>query len=305
MQRRQWSTHNNGYALVIVMGLLAILGIMALSLGAAARVDLAQTRRFQDEIAAELLSKAGVEWTMSYLNALARDGTMWQAPWTDPAARFRGRALGPGFFDIQHNASDGMLHNGPQDEEARVNLNSAPLALLAALPGIGPELAEQLVASRQQAPWHAPEEIVQQGFVTPSVWLGAEGRAGLSAYVTVWGSGKINVNTASAVVLAAVPGLTPPMVEALMRHRRGVDNQEATGDDQHFRTLEALATVPEIGTAGLERLGTVLTVTPSAFRLVTTGRVLSGTRQASVHRRMVVLEHSAQATALRYWRQLD
>ncbi|HSN95608.1 MAG TPA: hypothetical protein VLR10_00275, partial [Nitrososphaeraceae archaeon] len=71
--------NDTGYVLVIVLGLLATLGVMALSLGAATRGDLAQTRRFQDDIAAELLAKAGVDWTIHYLNPAARQGTLWQA----------------------------------------------------------------------------------------------------------------------------------------------------------------------------------------------------------------------------------
>jgi hypothetical protein len=79
--------------LVIVMGLLAALGVMALSLGAATRVDLAQTRRFQDETAAELLAKAGIDWTIHYLNTVERQDTLWQAPWTSQTALFQGRPL--------------------------------------------------------------------------------------------------------------------------------------------------------------------------------------------------------------------
>ena len=65
MHMTSWSRNNKGYVLVIVMGLLAALGVMALSLGTAAHADLAQTRRFQDETAAELLAKAAIDWTIS------------------------------------------------------------------------------------------------------------------------------------------------------------------------------------------------------------------------------------------------
>jgi len=70
MRTTSWSRNQHGYILVVVMGLLAALSVMALSLGAATRADLEQTRRFQDETAAELLSKAGIEWAIHYLNRL-------------------------------------------------------------------------------------------------------------------------------------------------------------------------------------------------------------------------------------------
>jgi type II secretory pathway component PulK len=132
-----WSRPNHGYVLVIVLALLAALSIMAFSLGAATRTDLAQARRFQDEIAAELLAKAGIEWVIHYLRTVERQGTLWQAPWYGQAAAFQGRALGPGTFDVQYSDASGALHYGLQDEEARVHLNTAPAALVAALPGGG------------------------------------------------------------------------------------------------------------------------------------------------------------------------
>src|SRR4029453_2446819 len=102
MHTTSWLVNHRGYVLVIVMGLLAILAVMALSLGAATRVDLEQTRRFQDETAAELLAKAGIDWTIHYLNTLERQGTLWQVPWASQAATFRERHLGPGVFDVQY-----------------------------------------------------------------------------------------------------------------------------------------------------------------------------------------------------------
>ena len=141
--------------------------------------DLAQTRRFQDETAAELLAKAGVDWTIHYLNTVARQGTLWQAPWTTQAALFQGRPLGAGTFDVQYTDPGGMLHYGLQDEETRVNLNTAPVALLAALPGMSTELAEVIVKQRQQEPWGAPEELVHRGLVAAPVWYGSAGQAGL------------------------------------------------------------------------------------------------------------------------------
>src|SRR5215510_9558265 len=76
-----WSRNQHGYVLIIVMGLLAALSVMAFSLGAATRADLEQTQRFQDETVAELLSKAGIEWAIHYLNTVERQETLWQAPW--------------------------------------------------------------------------------------------------------------------------------------------------------------------------------------------------------------------------------
>jgi DNA uptake protein ComE-like DNA-binding protein len=198
-----------------------------------------------------------------------------------------------------------MLHYGLQDEEARVNLNTAPLALLAALPGVGPDLAEVIVKQRQQEPWRAPEELVHRGLVPTPVWDGSAEQAGLQAHLTVWGSGKININTASPAVMAAVPGMTPTLVEAIMRYRQGDDQQRGTSDDRYFRTMADLATLFGSGHGGLEPAAALFTVTPSAFRFIVTGRVPGGASQARTHLRLAVLERTGQVTTLRYWRRLD
>jgi DNA uptake protein ComE-like DNA-binding protein len=251
------------------------------------------------------LAKAGIDWTIHYLNTVARKGHLWQAPWTSQAALFQSHPLGVGTFDVQYTDSDGTLHYGLQDEEARVNLNTAPVALLAALPDVGTELAEAIVTHRQQEPWGAPEDLLHHGLVSPPVWYGNTAQAGLSAYLTVWGSGKININTASPVVMAAVPSITPALVEAIVRYRQGDDQQLGTSDDQYFRTVADLATLPGVDARGLEPAEAFLTVTPSAFRFIATGRVAHGTSQAHTHLRLAVIERTAPATTVRYWRRLD
>src|SRR4029453_13017390 len=234
-----------------------------------------------------------------------RQGTLWQAPWTSQVALFQGRSLGVGTFDVQYTDPSGTLHYGLQDEEGGCNPNTAPVTLLAALPGVGTEMAEAIVKHRQQGPWGAPEDLLHRGLDSAPVWLGRRKQAGLSAYLTVWGSGKININTASSVVMTAVPGMTPALGEAIMRYRQGDDQQLGTSDDRYFRTVADLATLIGVDRRGLERAEAFLTVMPSAFRFIATGRVSHGTSQARTHLRLAVIERTAPATTLGYWRRLE
>lgn len=64
---------------------------------------------------------------------------------------------------------------------------------------------------------------------------------GLLELFTVYGSDKININTASFPVLMAVGGLDdPPVAEFLERHRAGLDGQFGTEDDVVFTKPEDL-----------------------------------------------------------------
>lgn len=310
--QQQWSRYTGagrqaerGYVLVIVMGLLGILGVLSLSLRAATQTSLEQTRHFQDGIAAEFLSRAGIDWVIHHMNTLEKQGTMWQALWLNQPAAFQEHKLGPGTFDVSYRDTAGLLHYGIQDEEARLHINTAPSAALAALPGLSPDIANAIVSQRQQEPWSFPEELVQRGLITPQVWYGSTEQTGLNAYLTTWGSGKINVNTAPPVLLAALPGSSSALVEAIMHYRHGEDTQAGTADDRRFRTLQEIASLPGMDRDALERLSPLLTVTSSAFRFVATGRVTHRMGQAQAHQRFAVIERTANTTSLRYWRKVE
>ncbi|MGE3541795.1 MAG: ComEA family DNA-binding protein, partial [Candidatus Tectimicrobiota bacterium] len=236
---------------------------------------------------------------------IERQDTMWQAPWATQASTFHDHKLGPGVFHIGYRDSTSMWRHGLQDEEARLNVNNAPVSALAALPGLSPEQAQAIVTARQLTRWNAPEELVQRGFITQERWSGTADSPGLEHDLTVWGSGKVNVNTASPVVLATLPGSTPALVAALIRYRQGPDQQLGTTDDQSFRTLHDVARAPGIDPKALERIRPLLTVTPSAFRFIATGYIARQGVQAHIHRRFAVLERTPQATALRYWRRVE
>jgi len=65
----------------------------------------------------------------------------------------------------------------------------------------------------------------------------------LTDYVTIYGDGAVNINTASREVLIAL-GLQDSLVEKILSVRRGKDGLEATGDDHVFtKTFEIAADV--------------------------------------------------------------
>ncbi len=53
---------------------------------------------------------------------------------------------------------------------------------------------------------------------------------------TIMGSGRINVNTASAAVLQLIPGMDPEIAESIVRRRAGDDGIDGTDDDMPFQS---------------------------------------------------------------------
>lgn len=294
-----------GFALITAMGLLSALLIMGLSLNVAVRSDLWQTRRFQDAAAAEFLAKGGVEWTIHYLNGLDAQGRLWQAPWQDQPGLFRHHVLKPGTIDISYTDATGATHYGLQDEEARINVQTAPAAVLAALPGSTPAIAEAIVAQRQRKRLTMPEELVSFGIIPTELFYGKVGGPGIGDYLTVWGSGKINLNTAPKVVLAALPGISSAMVEAILQYRAGEDQRPGTADDRYFRELTDLQRLEGIDSATLGRLEPLLTAVPTAFRVIATGRVVNGQGMASVYRQLAIIDRTSRPVRIQQWWRLS
>ncbi|MBI3328686.1 MAG: helix-hairpin-helix domain-containing protein [Nitrospinae bacterium] len=176
---------------------------------------------------------------------------------------------------------------------------------MAALPGGTPAIAEAIVAQRQRRRLATPEDLLALGIVSATTFYGTAAEGGFGQYLTVWGSGKININTAPKPVLAALPGMTPAMAEAIVRYRQGEDQEPGTADDRQFREVADLRTLDAIDRAALDPFEALITVVPTAFRVIATGRVVSGQGVTSIHRRLVIIDRASRPTRIQHWRRLS
>jgi general secretion pathway protein K len=92
---------------------------------------------------------------------------------------------------------------------------------------------------------------------------------GIAGWLTTWGDGKVNINTASREVLLTLPGIDDWVVDAIMEQRLGPDGQAGTKDDG-FDTVE-----DAIGKTGMdpELRERVRTKDYQFLRLVSIGEV--------------------------------
>ena len=122
-----------------------------------------------------------------------------------------------------------------EDEGSRVNINTATAEVLAKLPGMDEDLAHTLIDSNLR-PFRVKEEILLVEDITPEIF------DKLKDSITVYGNGKININTAPSEVLLAL-GLDEELAGILMSFRKGYigkDGQENTEDDGAFTTTDGL-----------------------------------------------------------------
>ncbi len=115
------------------------------------------------------------------------------------------------------------------DENSRVSLNTASQAVLARVPGFDLDAAVAVTTSTLR-PFHVIEELRALDEKIPPETLQ---RA--RPFLTVYGSGKVNINTAPPEVLQAL-GLDPGLVETILAFRTGDDKAPGTADDRAFES---------------------------------------------------------------------
>lgn len=239
-----------GFALVAVLLVLALLGIVGGEFAYSMRLEATAVRAWKEDIAAAHLAEAAVEQA---LREIAADSVYVVAA-EDGCLTFynRERAPLPRLPRSQVPLGSGHFSYCVKDEEARINLNTAPPdridRLLQAL-GHDKSVRDTVVDSLQD--WRDPNEehrlngaesddyylklpvpyrarnanldsvneLLQIRGVTPALFRGAGGGPGLADLVTVKTAGQINLNTAGPLVLRAL-GLSDAEISDIEQSRR-------------------------------------------------------------------------------------
>ncbi len=244
-------TGERGFALLAVMLVLALLGVVVAEFAFSMRLEATMVRSYKEEVVGRHLAEAAVQQaireilTDAPLQGFAGEEsllTFFRSP-TQPLPRLPRSdvRLGPGQFASRMT-----------DEEGRLNLNTAPPdrvdRLLLSL-GVDKQLRDTINDSLQD--WKDPDELprlngaesedtylrlpvpyrsrnglledvaelLQIKGVTPALYYGSPGQPGLAEFVTVRGSGQVNLNTASEPVLKAF-GLSDAEISEIIQSRR-------------------------------------------------------------------------------------
>src|SRR5262249_24236049 len=241
-----------GIALVVVLLLLALLLPIVAEFAQAMRLEAVATSNYRASIAETWLAQAAYQRALAEIlpDSLAQEldlkGTL----------AFRRAQLSivsaPEGLDVR--VEPGRLSYRLTDESARLNLNRATRDVLdRLLLAMDVEKSTRDVIVDSILDWRDPneehrlngaesdyylalpvpyksknadfdsvDELVQVRGVTPELLYGRPGSPGLAEYVTVWGSGAINVNTVSPVVLRAL-GFSEAEADPLTGRRPYVD----------------------------------------------------------------------------------
>lgn len=146
----------------------------------------------------------------------------------------------------------------------------------------GAERLEYEALGIMDAPANAPFRSVQEmGRVLGMDELAAV-KPDWAESFTIFGDGRVDVNEAPADVLQAVTGLTPEMVDGILRMRRGPDETEPSEDDFRFENLDQLGGWLQTAPIPLPQLAGRLTTESTVKRIDSRGIVGDRSRRISV-----------------------
>lgn len=332
-----------GSVLILVLWSLTLLSIFAVHLNLRVRGKITFLSRLEKRRQLQELAEAGARKAMSVVrtdlkqNPEAESVQSKQLKYNNPLF-FENKPLGSGSFEVSRWEYDDDVYRyrtvyGLADEERKVNINKADRETIERLilhVLNNEERARELSAAiydwkeygqsevsglgsddfysgleysydKKSADYETLEELMLVKGMNQDVYRW------LSDFVTIYGDGKVNVNTAPKTVLIAV-GFTDELAQKLLYVRRGADGTDATGDDVIFQTTESLGLVLA-QTAGLEaeeiaviddlNTRSKLTTFSRHYKIKSSGRLSNSDEKSAI-----VCVFDAVDGTIKQWREL-
>ena len=333
-----------GTILILALWALGLLTVLAVNIGIQVRQRIELVSRLERRADLSMMAAAGIEKARAVIFREPEAGEKPLTPaeqqlrWSDNPAAFGGIPFAAGTVDVRYDDYD-PVHDqwvtryGLVDEDRKINVNRAGREILARLAavvlGLDDDAADDLGTAIYD--WREYGESEIEGFFSdeyydqlefpyPEKKLPYETIAelrmvkGMTAavydrlepYLTVYGSGQVNLNTAPAPVLAAL-GFSSGWIDGVLSLRRGPDGIAMSTDDVIFDSPGALlANLGSFGTgepedsavfAALSAQG-LLGAQSMFYRVESVARV----RNAAEERRVVGI-FSGQDGRLVYWQE--
>ncbi len=267
MKKTTTTSAERASVLILVLWSLAFLTILAVNLGVGVRQQITLLSRLEKRETLRLAAHSGVEKARALVRYYFRQGRPAftrqnkQALLGTPYV-FKGVKIGNAVCDIlyvrRENGED-VVHYGITNEEGKLNINTADVAILSRLFGAVfgfpkekcDDLAARVVEWRETAPEtpdadqgsaygkvdysygpkQAAFERVEELNLIPGIDATIYSR--LQEFVTVYGTGRVDLNTAPEEVLIAI-GMSQALCEKILLARKGQDGIEGTDDDLLF-----------------------------------------------------------------------
>ena len=272
---------------------LCLLSTFAVILSYGVRQKATLVKRLDERAKLSLIADAGVRQAIVYLKSLDKSYDALNDPWTGGGI-YKDMAIGEGRCNIGYEYTDArtgerLMFYGLMDEERKININKAPMQVLERFfmlaAGSGESEAKDLAAcvvdwrdsdSELSIPTGSAEDAYYKGLSTPYAAANSDLQvleemllikgvdeelfSKIKDYVTVYGSGLVNVNTADKIVLMSL-GLDEYTADNIILFRNGDDGKPGTADDgifeSSFEIVSKLSAFCHLSSAQTDQLNTI------------------------------------------------
>ncbi len=274
--------HKTGFVLVSVLWITAMLTLIILGFGRRAALDRRAAAYALDQAEAMMMARGAVDrgvvelynrgLMLLLLPEDQRGGTHLGESWAQTNNLFE-----EGYFEQTELYENDVVAYIITDEDRFININMDPTApgwdVLEEIDALSRPVLRRIRArhdtmrEEKRMGFNAVEELRYVRGVREDDWFGTHRTVGLKRLLTVWGDGRINVNTASREVLACIPGLRSGDINTILNYRAGGDGVLNTGDDRGFENPEDLTDKTGVTGASREALDKYCKYTSSHFRI--------------------------------------
>jgi len=279
---------------MVTLWSFCLLSSLAVIMSQGVRQKKMLAQRLEDQDKLHLIAEAGVKAAVTELKKEnLKSFDYFGDLWSNNITAFKDVNIGDGKFNVCYSQPDssGTPETcwGLVDEERKINLNTAEMQVLRRLSrvvlGFNETQAQEFAASivdwrdpdsELSIPLGSAEDTYYEDLKYPYAAKDADFEVldelllvkgidkdifqKIKDYLTVYGSGKININTASKEVLLAL-GLDEAIVRKILLSRAGQDGAEGTGDDNIFDSvtniIPKLSRVNRLSDAELAQLSQV------------------------------------------------
>jgi type II secretory pathway component PulK len=251
-----------GAILITTTWILAILTLFAVGIGFRVGLEIKLTGYRLDRLKALYIAKAGIKAAVmekwrEYIEGTSLSADAYSESWASNKELFKDISVGDGSFTMSYNTGEvdrsdkEIVLFGLEDEASRININSdnATGTIQNFLFMTGMELEDANAIARAIKDRRKQEVVSEETTeITPGKDFAAIEEVLLVNGVTgelfedvfrdnftLYGDGRVNINTASTDVLTAVFGTGyPDLAGKIADYRRGVDGRIGTDDDRWF-----------------------------------------------------------------------
>ncbi len=283
--------NQGGIALIFSLIVIALLSVLVIELNFLARVDASIVGNWENERRAYYLAKGGVNFGIYILK---KDNPKIDCHLEDWAKPIPPLPVDEGVIELEISDEDGKVNiNRLIDKNDRLNPElSRVVKRLFMLFDIDseafPYLIDYIDTDSVVCTGGSEYESKNMLFDTKGELLKFPGMDSCIDCLTIYSSGKININTAPAVVLQSLSdGIDEEMAQSIIDYRTTTP----------FRNVAQLGQVPGITSGILENVKKITTVKSNFFTVKSTAGVGESRRTA-----LAVIERTKKGLEIIYWR---